>query len=158
MEGCCNNHYHLGYSVRSRRRIRYVASILNGYRVMPFLNPLLLKYCEGEIWMVGHDFTYHWTRHDEYIIVPEGYKTDLASVPNLVLPILVNDTGNIARPSVVHDYGYTHLRGSMTKRQVDLMFRDAMLEADVPRWRAYLAWTGVRLNLRAAFNWDKGDV
>ena len=122
---------------------------------MPFLDKLHLEHVEGENWKVLTKFRYVWDREGIVIEVPSGYITDQASVPSIVLPIIVNDTGNIAKAAVVHDFGYTDLMDVMTKKEVDRMFYDAMLEAGVPKWRARIAYTGVRMNWVKAWKWNK---
>ncbi len=108
----------------------------------------------GNNWQVLSVFAYHWLRNDRILTVPAGYITDQASIPSFILPIIVSRTGDISMAAVPHDYGYTDLdHGDWKKSEVDMLFRDAMIEAGVPRWRAYIAWAGVRLNIMAAYKW-----
>ena len=118
-----------------------------------FPDKLQLEHVSGKDWKLLKPFRYVWVRNGAIITVPKGYITDQASVPSVILPMIVDNTGDISKAAVPHDYGYTHLRDSWKKSTVDLMFRDAMIESGVPKWRAYVAWMGVRANLKRAMNW-----
>lgn len=120
-----------------------------------FPDKLQLEHVSGRNWKVIIDFRYQWTRKDRLITVPAGYITDQASIPKFVLPAIVNDTGDISMAAVPHDFGYTSLNDTWTKTDVDLMFRDAMIEAGMPKWRAYIAWLGVRSNIGKSLSWNK---
>ena len=122
---------------------------------MPFPLPLQLQHVSGENWVLLNDFKYEWPRGGLTLTVPKGYVTDQASIPALILPIIVNDTGNISRAAVPHDFTYTDLAGLWRKKDADLMFRDAMIEAGVPKWRAFIAWAGVKMNLPALYRWNR---
>jgi len=121
---------------------------------MPFLSALELKYIGGELWSVAHDFLYEWDRMDRHVLVNQGFITDQASVPLIIIPILVNDTGRISRAAVIHDYLYAKEdHDGFTRKEADLLFYDAMLESGMKKWRAGLAWMGVRSNLLASWKW-----
>ena len=124
---------------------------------MPFGQPLQLERIPGSHnFKLLRVFSYHWDRRKLAVIVPKGYVTDQASVPKIILPIIVDNTGKITDAAVPHDYGYTHLKKEgWTKKEVDLMFRDAMIDAGMKKWRAFTAWMGVRANLKAALKWNK---
>ena len=100
---------------------------------------------------------YSSERYGAVITVPSGFISDLASVPDIIPPFLVNDSGKITYAAIVHDYLYATKGGKLdfTKGESDLMFRDIMIERGMPRWRAYLAWLGVTLNVKALWEWDK---
>ena len=105
---------------------------------------------------VLREYTYYWKRNDITIVVPVGYEIDQASIPKLVLPILIDNTGKITNAAVPHDYGYTHLRlKGWTKVNVDRMCRDAMIEAGLKIWRAYSGWIGVKANIIKRYKWAK---
>jgi hypothetical protein len=73
------------------------------------------------------------------LTVPEGFPTDLASVPRL--PVLFLLFGGKARvPAVLHDYLYEQ---GADREYADAVFLAAM--KDEPGWRRFLMWAGVRL-------------
>lgn len=77
------------------------------------------------------------------IIVPGGFETDFASVPRFLLTYVL--TGNTAHaPAVVHDYLYRKAGWTVTRKQADDVFLEAMKATGVPGWRRWLMYAGVR--------------
>ena len=75
------------------------------------------------------------------VIVPEGFITDLASVPRLpFIYWLLNGIADM--PGVVHDFMYS--TNEYDRSVCDKVFLDAMLSIGVSRWRAYSIYIGVR--------------
>lgn len=81
---------------------------------------------------------------DTVFIVPYGFVTDLASVPRL--PVIFFLTGGTAQAAaVIHDWLYSpKCKDKITRKMADDVFYEAMLVCDVPKWRAWLMWMGVR--------------
>lgn len=74
------------------------------------------------------------------IVVPAGYVTDLASIPQIMLSLF----GEIAQePAVPHDFAYS--TGCMPRAIADAMLREACLLTGVPAWKAELIYLGVRV-------------
>jgi hypothetical protein len=74
------------------------------------------------------------------IVVPAGFVTDLASIPQAVLSLF----GEIAQePAVPHDFVYS--TGIVPRALGDAMLREACLLTGVPGWKAGLIYWGVRL-------------
>jgi hypothetical protein len=124
---------------------------------MPFGLPLRTERIPGtDKSMVLRPYKYIWPRKSKVVIVPAGYETDFASIPKWVLPVIIDNKGRINDAAVPHDYGYTDLaKQGWSKADVDLMFRDAMIEAKLARWRAYIGWLGVRANFPRSIKWGK---
>lgn len=91
----------------------------------------------------------------EYIRVPKGTRTDGASIPRVLWPVLGAPWSvRYALAAVVHDYIY-QVQGNvtdgatygvtMTRRQADYLFRHLLLDAGLGRVRAWVMWLGVRL-------------
>lgn len=73
--------------------------------------------------------------------VPEGFVTDLASVPRL--PVAFFLAGGLAHAAaVVHDWLYT--THSTDRATADAVFREAAQACGVSPWRAWVMWVGVR--------------
>ena len=77
--------------------------------------------------------------------IPEGFVTDLASVPKFFWGILP-PLGRYSRAAVVHDYLY--VTGVVSRRDADGVFLRIMKERGVSRLTRYTMWTAVR-----AFGW-----
>lgn len=109
----------------------------------------------------GRDFTllrrigYRAQGYDEPFVVPvdlERFSTDLASVPR-VFTWLVPRSGPFLPAAVLHDamIGEQDYFGPPVDRtQVDLIFREAMIELGTGKVRAWLMWSAVT----CATMWD----
>ena len=113
-----------------------------------FTTPLRLEALDdGRRFRVIEPFRYFpgELHEGEPIVVPAGFETDFASVPrglwNLFPP-----WGRYGKAAVVHDYLYKQQLG--TRAAADRIFREAMAVLDVPAWKRWLMWSGVR-----AFGW-----
>ena len=87
------------------------------------------------------------------LTVPVGFRSDGASVPRffwrLVFP---PGDAQALRAAFLHDWIYrTHPEG-WDRKKADDLFYDVLVADGVPKWRAYLAWSGVRLGGSAAWN------
>lgn len=80
---------------------------------------------------VHTQFTVHWK--DIYLVVPEGFETDLASIPQW-LQSIIPLVGNHLQAAIVHDMCYRNMIG-VSKKDADDMFYDAMRTLGVPWWK-----------------------
>ncbi len=92
-----------------------------------FSTPLDLRATNPGEWQVISPLVY--TSNDGNIyIVPTGMITDLASIPKLLRPAI--DRNGLSRPAaVLHDYLY--LIGSLSRKQADELFLEALLSCGV---------------------------
>lgn len=94
-------------------------------------------------WMLTRPLIYSSDLLNVLVMVPEGFHTDLASVPRLpVIYALVGDTARAA--AVVHDFLYGR-PDLCTRKQADAVLHEACGASGVSSWRAWLMWAGVRL-------------
>ena len=76
------------------------------------------------------------------IIALPGFRTNFVTGRKLfVVRRVVTDQMN--RAAVIHDQLYD--KKPVSRAMADAIFRDAMLVDDVPAWRAWLAWSAVRV-------------
>ncbi len=112
---------------------------------MPFESDLELRSLpRADAWEVTRPLQY-FAPDSRLVVVPVGYRTDLASVPRLAWRIVPRDHALARRPAVVHDYLYTHQTHRFTKSEADRVFYDALLEEGMPQPLAWLMWCAVRL-------------
>lgn len=85
------------------------------------------------------------------VVVPAGFKTDLASIPFPLNRFLRRD-GPWARAAVVHDYLYkqsvglsAHNYPGLNRSLVDAVFKEAMVASGVNGVVAWVFWAFVRL-------------
>lgn len=82
--------------------------------------------------------------------VPVGFYTDFASVPRW-MPIMYNLLGDCAHePAVIHDWLY--YLGATTRKMADDILLEAMKAWDMPSWRYYPIYWGVRAGGFVAWN------
>ena len=111
-----------------------------------FLGELVIQEYHPYEWLLYRELEYITvTRGREEIIKAEiGFRTDLASIPR-ILHSLIPQNGRHRKPAVIHDKLYrTAGLHDYTRAQADAIFLEAMLLVGVPRYRAYLMYSGVR--------------
>jgi len=131
----------------------------------PFTKPLIVKYV-GEknkiaIWELQESFEYHINTYpsEDIIFVNKGFQTDFASIPKILWNIFP-PTGKYVKAAVIHDYltsnkGKISLKDPLseslikykeyTKKEVDLIFKEAMDVLDVSKFVKYIVWKSVSL-------------
>lgn len=121
--------------------------ITNKRVTMPFLTELKYEPAKGtNIWgrpqfSLTAPLEYD---HKGYILirVPEGFKTDFATIPSWI-PFLKPKNGKWAKASVVHDY---LCKRDIPKVTADKIFYYAMLDDGANVFTAYVLWASVRIN------------
>lgn len=126
---------------------------------MPPSNPIKLK----PIWCKEHGRRYQVIDDTDYLTdfgkftVPDGFITDLASVPKLFRSILPHD-GKYLEAAILHDWMYrTHC---VTQKQADVIFLSEMKRLKVPLIKRRLIYRAVRMFGWKAYkrhNHCKGD-
>jgi len=110
-----------------------------------FTEDLILKFipCEKSF-KVFITFDYHVGSEDsnEIITIPEGYITDLASIP-MIARWLIPKLGRHAQAAVVHDFIYQY--HTYPRKRCDEIFLEAMKVLKVPLWKRRLMYRAVRL-------------
>lgn len=98
---------------------------------------------DGGQWVLMRPLVYESDLLGVVITVPEGFQTDLASVPRIPLVYtLVGDTARAA--AVIHDFLYVR-PDICTRKVADAVLQEACGASGVSRWRAWLMWAGVRI-------------
>ena len=108
-----------------------------------------LRSVNGQEFQLLRPIAYRHSEGRRGFIVPaqcETFRTDLASVPG-VLTWLVPRTGVFLPAAVLHDAlvwpRRNYLGPPVTRREADLVFRDALVELGTGRVRAWLMWSAV---------------
>ena len=76
------------------------------------------------------------------VTVPQGFETDLASIPQWAESI-VPKLGHHVQPAVVHDFMYVHVLPGIDKAFADKVFLHSMLSQGVRKTRAWLMYAAV---------------
>lgn len=94
---------------------------------------------------------FEWRSASMHAIAPKGFITDLASIPR-ALRSLFDINGPSKRAAVLHDWLYCAAQdaagNSVTRRQADAFFREALAVCGVGLIARNLYWAGVR-----SFGW-----
>ncbi|WP_214405062.1 DUF1353 domain-containing protein [Pseudonocardia lacus] len=111
---------------------------------MPFTSDeLSVRAVDDDTWELLVALVYQG--RDERFVVPAGFRTDFASVPQAV-QWLVPTTGRYTRSVVLHDWlcGDPLAEGRLSSHDVDGILRRVLREEGVPLVRRRLMWVGVR--------------
>ena len=91
----------------------------------------------------------------ENLTVPAGFRSDGASVPRFFWRLVFPPGDALAlRAAILHDWIYRTHPAGWDRAKADALFRDVLIADGVPKWRARLAWLGVRIGGGAA--WKEG--
>lgn len=95
-----------------------------------------------DYWITARPFRYYVGSEgsDDFIDVPEGFKTDFASVPRPFWTILPPD-GDYTQAAVLHDFLYT--TKPRTRDASDKIFLEAMQVLEVDEWKAQIMFWAV---------------
>lgn len=87
-------------------------------------------------------------------IVPKNFKTDLASIPRFLWPILAPQYTNFVAPAILHDYLYRcH---ALDRESADEVLYSALITENVTAFTASKFYLAVRLFGRNHYN-NNGD-
>jgi hypothetical protein len=112
--------------------------------VSRFLTPLRAEK-SGDYWTILQPLIYMSDLARNTFVVPEGFVTDLASVPRIPIAYWLAG-GECDEAAVVHDY--TYATGMVSREIADAVFREAALATGQPAWRVQSMWFFLR-----AFGW-----
>jgi len=110
---------------------------------------LVFLFNEGDkCWEIGEDIDFELTNGD-VITVPKGFKTDLATVPKLVRPV-INTYGDFLLGVIIHDWIYStdYKRKEMgdykNRLFADEQFRFFALKFDTNKLRVNTMYYSIR--------------
>lgn len=110
---------------------------------------------KGKVWRTAETVVWFDTNTGCEIVVPEGFKTDLASVPRILHPI-VSPGGAWNRAAIIHDYLYS-VKGllpsgkKLTRKQCDRIFLEISILDGANPFITVVGYYGIRFNPK---NWS----
>jgi len=106
-----------------------------------------------DLWKLQTEVTYYSELLNRIITVPAGYITDLASIPKIAHSFMSPASHEIRAAAILHDYIYQNLVLLFTKREADLILREAMgvVINPAPVWKIYVVYIAVRIGGKG--NW-----
>ena len=99
---------------------------------------------DPKFWDLVDPIMYHARRHD--FIADPGLHTDFASVPRMFVWFLPR-YGRYTKAAILHDHLWkeeVNKKGTLSRRDADGIFRQAMRSLEVPFFRRWIMWTAVR--------------
>ncbi|MGK2963176.1 MAG: DUF1353 domain-containing protein [Gemmatimonadaceae bacterium] len=114
--------------------------------------PLIESFADGRNWILMGYLIHRFGSTPHVLIVPAGFVTDLASVPDIAEPLLPR-AGEYSDAAILHDYLYW--TQSCTREQADNLMSIAMKEAGVAPWKDLLIHSAVRLGGQDAWNTNR---
>jgi hypothetical protein len=117
-------------------------------------SPAVRAFGDNQFWIILEDMVYVIGKTHERIVVPKGFVTDFASIPQALWSIGLSRQGQYSRAAVVHDYLYWSQ--SCTRAQSDRLLVIAMKESNVKSFDEVVVYQGVSLGGEVA--WDRNRV
>ncbi len=103
--------------------------------------PALVPFADMDVWYLSSDMQWTLPAGARTIVVPRGFSTDFASVPQSFW-LWMPPTGRYGLPAMVHDWLYWDQ--TLLRSQADDIFDGALADLDVSRWRRFILFRAVR--------------
>lgn len=110
--------------------------------------PIEQQFADGKNWLLRDSMVYQIGQTRKTIVVPPGFVTDHASVPQLLWNLLP-PTGTYSLAAIVHDFLYW--TQTCRRDQADRLLLIAMKESQVPASYQWMIYTGVHLGGEGAW-------
>jgi Protein of unknown function (DUF1353) len=117
----------------------------------PIEPPILRPFADNREWMLFADMPYRVGTSASVIVVPRGFVTDFASIPQAFWSLGLSPNGTYSKAAIVHDFLYWSQ--GCTKLQADNLLMIAMKESSVTEAARNAVYDGVRLG--GAFAWAR---
>lgn len=106
---------------------------------------------DRSLWHVVQPLVYNG---EVNIVVPDGFETDLASVPRFFWILIPHADKHIVEGSIIHDYMYSGNTAVTKRSQADRILRQACKDMGAPAWYCWVVWAGVRIGGGSAWKAD----
>lgn len=113
----------------------------------------LYRHLHDDIYQMAEELMYRDPVTHEIYTVHAGFEWDKGTVMKLVPRAIVPHSDEMTYPSALHDKFYRDY--SVSRRTADRLLRQFLIEEGLARWRAWAAWSVVRMNLKAGLRWGK---
>jgi hypothetical protein len=109
-----------------------------------FNSPLIVEDDTGFPFTLKEPLSYTSPLLHATLLIPIGFKTDFASIPQILWNILP-PVGAYDKAAVVHDFLYAHERITQKRKLADQILREAMEALHVIEWKRKAIYWGVRI-------------
>lgn len=103
--------------------------------------PRTIPFGDNQYWIVDNDMKYSIGKTKIEIVVPRGFVTDFASIPQSLWSLGLSSHGQYSRAAVIHDYLYW--TQGCTREQADRLLVIAMKESGVSSFDEWAIYQGV---------------
>ena len=108
----------------------------------PIDAPILKPFADNRQWLLVEDVRYTVGQTTTTIVVPSGFVTDFASIPQPFWGTGLSPNGTYSKAAIVHDYLYW--TQGCTRKQADNILLIAMKESEVDTTTRAAIYEGVR--------------
>jgi len=122
-----------------------VAGICSSLAVgqQPIPAPVLKPFADNRDWVLMENLNYQIGQTSTVIVVPRGFVTDFASIPQAFWSFGLSAHGRYSKAAIVHDYLYW--TQGCSREQADNLLMIAMKESNVDAGQRIAIYEGVRL-------------
>ena len=106
-------------------------------------SPAVRAFGDNRFWITLDDMRYTVGTTDKVIVVPQGFVTDFASIPQFLWSFGLSPNGQYSRAAIVHDYLYW--TQGCTRDEADRLLFIAMAESNVKPMTRYAVYGGVSI-------------
>ncbi|WP_157256633.1 DUF1353 domain-containing protein [Methyloversatilis discipulorum] len=128
-------------SAKGLFKLLAAASILGGCQAPPA--PTVRPFGDNKFWVIVEPLEYVIGKTSDRIVVPQGFVTDFASIPQSLWSLGLSPHGQYSRAAVIHDYLYW--AQGCTREQSDRLLLIAMKESNVGKFDEFAVYQGVNL-------------
>jgi len=122
---------------------------------LPIPPPIVKPFADSRDWMLVESVEYSIGNSGITIIVPKGFVTDFASIPQPLWSFGLSPYGRFSKAAIVHDYLYW--KQDCTREQADNLLLIAMKESGVSRSQQNEIYLGVRAGGESAWESNRRD-
>lgn len=132
------------------------AGFIGGCQAPPA--PLIRAFGDNNYFIVSEDMRYVIGTTKEQIVIPTGFVTDFASIPQSLWSFGLSPHGQYSRAALVHDYLYWSQ--GCKREQADRLLVIAMKESKVGAFDEWVIYKGVDLGGKGSWdtNWRERDA
>jgi hypothetical protein len=112
--------------------------------------PTVRPFGDNKFWVTVEPLTYIIGSTSDKIVVPTGFVTDFASIPQPLWSLGLSPHGQYSRAAVIHDYLYW--AQPCTREQADRLLVIAMKESKVGDFDEFLVYKGVDIGGNGPWN------
>lgn len=118
-------------------------------------SPAVRAFGDNKFWITVEDMTYVIGKTNDRIVVPKGFVTDFASIPQALWSLGLSPYGQYSRAAIVHDYLYWSQ--GCTRAQSDRLLVIAMKESNVSGFDEFVVYQGVDKGGTGSWNGNAGE-